>query len=163
MDGIGASYRDGFVNTQITVDKTTGKLLQNGQEIEGQTNVYQSNGTQIGYTVTVDGVQYQSQKVGNQYYAGTYGTSEGAFNADGTTYNPQNAMSIFQNIIGYLPMFDTLLNWLFSVSDTIKQRFNLMTAQTVATQQKDWIKTKDDKDTWLYFIAGAGILALLLR
>lgn len=157
--GIGATYREGWTqNPSITVDATTGKLLQNGQEIAGQTGVYTGSGKTTGYTVTIDGVQYQSQQHNGKYYAGSYGTTEGAFNPDGTAYQAANAESIFQNIFTYLPMFQSLLEWFFSLMNITPIR-----TQNVVASQSDWVKTKNDADSWLWFIAGAGIIALLFR
>ena len=160
--GIGANKYDGFKGTNITVDSSTGDLLQGGTVIPGQTNVYTSSGKLVGKTATVDGVQYQSDLSGDKFYAGTYGTGEGAFNADGTKFNPANAQSIFQNIFSFMEFFDKLITWIFSISDTIKDKFKLMTAKTVAASQDDWIKTsKSSADSLLFFIAGAGIIALI--
>ena len=157
--GVGATYRDGWTqNSSVTVDKTTGKILQNGQEVSGQTGVYTGSGKTTGYTVTIDGVQYQSQKHGGSYYAGSYGTTEGVYNADGSVYQASNAESIFQNLFTYLPMFQSLLEWFFSLMNIQPIR-----AQNVVATQSDWVKTKNDADSWLWFIAGAGIIAWLFK
>lgn len=157
--GIGATRYEAFTQNQsVTVDASTGKLKVGGSEVAGQTAVYSGAGKVVGYSAVIDGATYQSSKHGNQYYAGTYSTADGAFNADGTTYNAQNSESIFQSITAWSPLIQQLVQWIMSL-------FNLQAIQPaqVTAQQSDWIKTKDDKDTWLYFIAGAGILVLLLR
>lgn len=160
--GVGVVRYDGFKGTNITVDASTGDLLQGGTVIPGQTNVYTSSGKLVGRTATVDGVQYQSDLSGGKFYAGTYGTSEGAFNADGSSFSPANAQSIFQNMFSFMEFFERLLSWIFSISQQIKDNFKLMTASTVAARQSDWIKTtKSSADSLLYFIAGAGIIALI--
>ena len=157
--GIGATYREGWTqNPSVTVDATTGKIMQNGQEVSGQSGVYTGSGKTTGYTVTIDGVQYQSQQHNGKYYAGSYSTAEGAFNADGSTYQAANAESIFQNIFTYLPMFQSLLEWFFSLMNITPIR-----TQNVVATQSDWVKTKNDADGWLWFIAGAGIIAWLFR
>lgn len=157
--GVGATYRESWTqNPNIKVDPSSGKLLQGGLEISGQTGVYTGSGKLIGYTASVDGAQYQSQRVGEKYYAGSYGTADGAFNADGSAFQAVNCESVFQSIFTYLPMFQSLLEWFFSLMNITPIR-----TQNVVATQSDWVKTQSDKSDWLWFIAGAGILALLFK
>lgn len=157
--GVGATYREGWSQNQaITVDPNTGKILNAGVEVSGQTGVYTGSGKTTGYTVTIDGAQYQSVRHGDKFYAGSYGTTEGAFNADGTQYRAENAESVFQNIFTFLPMFQSLLEWFFSLMNITPIR-----TQNVVASQSDWVKTTSSADTLLWFVAGAGILALLFK
>lgn len=161
--GVGATYKEGFSqNAAITVDNTTGKLMQGGKEISGQTAVYTSSGKVCGYTATVDGAQYQSTVHGGKYYAGSYSTTEGQFNADGSVYEPKNAESIFQNMFTAMPQIQQFLEWLFSFFNI--NRGNIMTTNQVVANQSDWIKEeKNTTSTLLYLVAGAGLAALLFR
>lgn len=157
--GVGALYEGFTQNQNVTVNKETGKLMQNGQEISGQTAVYSGSGKVVGYTGTVEGATYQSMKSGKSYYAGTYSTTEGAFNADGTVYNAANSESVYQSISAWLPLVQQLLQWIMSL-------FNLsaINPQTITASQSDWIKdTRTNSNSLLYFIAGAGIIALLFK
>ena len=158
--GIAGNKYEAFTqNTSITVDASTGKLMQGGSEITGQTAVYSSNGKTVeGYTVSLDGKTYQSMRTGSQYYAGTYSTSEGAFNADGSAYNPTTCASIFQNMTAWFPFIQSFVSWIMSIMNIAP-----IQASTVVARQDDWIKTTNDKDTWLYFVAGAAIIALLMK
>lgn len=157
--GVGATNYEGFSqNTAITVDKGTGKLMQAGKEIQGQTAVYSGSGKVVGYTATVDGAQFQSKRSGSNYYAGMYSTTDGAFNADGSQYQAINSESIYQSMQSWLPMIQQFMQWLISL-------FNISVAQPtqVVASQSDWIKTKNDSDTLLYFVAGAAIVALIFK
>ena len=164
--GVGAVRYEAFSqNNTITVDNTTGKLLQGGQEMAGQTAVYSGSGKVVGYTTTItaaDGTtqQYQSTKSGNKYYAGTYSTSAGVTqNADGSEFVPANSESVWQNVATLAPYIQQLIQWIASLFGLNQQR--LLTYNNVTTSQRDWVKQRKDSDTLLYFIAGAGIVALL--
>lgn len=154
--GIGKLYEAFSQNSTITVNADTGKLMQGGSELSGQTAVYSGNGKVVGYTVNIGGANYQSMKSGGQYYAGTYSTQEGAFNADGSIYQPQTSQSIFQSMTAWMPMIQQFVQWIMSLFN-----FQAIQPRQVVAQQSDWVKTKNDSDTWLWFIAGAGIIALL--
>ena len=155
--GIGATRYEGFSQNQgVTVDASTGKLMQSGSEVSGQTAVYSGSGKVVGYTANIAGATYQSMKSGGRYYAGTYSTVDGVYNADGTVYNAQNAESIFQNINAWLPMVQQFVQWIMSLFN-----FQAINPNTVVARQDDWVKQKSDSSTLLWFVAGAGIVALL--
>lgn len=157
--GIGATRYEGFSqNASITVDNATGKLMQNGTEIAGQTAVYSGSGKVVGYTVELEGARYQSQKSGSKFYAGSYSTSEGAWNADGSTFQAVNSQSVFQNLFAYLPEMTKFLEWIFSLF-----KVTPVATTNVVASQTDWVKDKKSTttETLLYFVAGAGLVALL--
>ena len=157
--GIGKTYRDNFSqDTSISVDKTTGMLTQNGENIANHSAVYSGSGEVVGYTADVNGAQYQSTKHGKSYYAGSYSTADVMQNADGSKYEASNARSIWQNFFASLPEIKSFVEWIFSF-------FNLgkpITVEKMATNQKDWVKKGND-DTALYFLAGAALLVALLK
>ena len=159
--GIGKNYMETFSqNNTITVDTKTGSLMQNGEVIKNQTAVYSGSGKVVGYTVTVDGAQYQSTKHGGSYYAGSYSNADVQQNADGSAYVASNAESMWQNFFTMLPQIKSFVEWIFSF-------FKLgtpMTTEKVVTNQKDWVKEKNNSDLVpLYFLAGAALVVALFK
>lgn len=160
--GIG-SLREGWQQNQsYTVDKSTGKILQNGKPVTGQTAVYSSTGKVVGYTVSVESegttTQYQSRKSGKYYYAGSYSDSTGiAQNADGSAYTPATAESLWQNVLTFAPYISQFINWIASLLGV-----RVINSTQVSASQSDWSTTDNTADHSFFWILAAGAGALLL-
>lgn len=165
--GVGETAHATFSNdANITVDGTTGKILQNGTEVANQTPVYSTYGTGknkktyvSGYTATVDGNQYSSQVSGNTYkttpvyYSSNYSTSEGAFNWDGSTYTQSNAASVWENINTSLPIIQKLIDWIASLFN-----LNLVTsAKNTVPQQSEYVYTDGNSSNADILLIGGAV------
>ena len=157
--GIGATTYEGFSGTDITVDKSTGKLLQGGVEIPGQTAVYGRKSTT--YTANVGGTTYTSQYKKGQYSAGTYTNAEGkTFTPTGQTAGLGDFSNIWTSISSFSPMIENLLNWLMSMFPTQLQGNTIITQQNTVPSQKDGFVQSSSIDGWTIG-AAAGIAALV--
>lgn len=171
--GVGDTGHVGYSNdTSITVDGTSGKILQNGVEVGGQTPIYDTYGsgkkktTYIsGYSATVDGNQYTSQVSGTTYktdspvyYSSSYSTSDGAFNYDGSAYEQTNASSIWSAIETYLPIIQKFFEWIASLFNT-----KLITANNTVPKQTEYTySTGNSSNTDLLLIGGAAVVGAFL-
>ena len=148
--GVGETPHVGFSNsTDVTVDGSTGKIMQNGKEVSGQTPIYSSYGsgkkqkTYIsGYSATIDGTQYSSQVSGKTYkttpvyYSSNYSTSEGAYNWDGSTYSQDSSASVWNNIQSSMPQIQKFIEWLGSLFN-----IQLISAKNTVPQQSEMVYT----------------------
>lgn len=134
--GIGATTYEGFSGTDITVNKETGKLMQGGQEIAGQTAIYNKNSTT--YTATVDGTTYTSQFAKGSYSAGTYTNAEGkTFNATGTEVGLSGVNNIWTSIQSFAPIIQQVINWLASLFPEAFTGRSLITSKDTIPAQSD--------------------------
>lgn len=133
--GIGET-REGFSGTNVTVDSSTGKLMQGGVEISGQTAIYGKNSTT--YTAVVDGVTYTSEYKGGKYVAGNYTNTEGVtFNAAGQQTGLAAFGNIWSAVQSYAPMFQQIINWLASLFPASFTGKTLVTTENTIPSQKD--------------------------
>lgn len=165
--GIGATLREGFAGSNVTVDKTTGKLLQNGVEISGQTAIYGGKGknTYTTYTADVDGTTYTSIYKDGAYYAGTYTTSEGkTFNSSGSETGLAGFSNIWSSISSFLPYISAIISFVTSMfpdlygSTSMANRTYITAANTVPSQSDGFISNGTD---WKSIGIFAGIAAVI--
>lgn len=113
--GIGATYREGFSGSTVTVDRTTGKIYNNGVEVAGQTAIYgKSKGKEYTtYNAVVDGVSYNSMYVDGNYYAGDYTNAEGtSFNAAGNKIGLEAFSDIWNTVVSFVPYITQIITFL---------------------------------------------------
>lgn len=171
--GINGSAHVNYSNdATITVDGTTGKILQNGTEVANQTPIYDTYGTGknkktyiSGYSASVDGNQYTSQVSGTTYkttnpvyFSSTYSTSEGAYNYDGTDFNQSNAASIWAGIESSLPIIQKFIEWIASLFST-----TLISSKNTVPQQTEYTySTGNSSNTDILLLGGAAIVGVYL-
>ena len=117
--GVGALHPATFYGTSVTVDKTTGHISKDGVDYTDETlTVYKEIGkkaTPFQLFATIDGVKYMSEyyKTGKYYYAKSYSSESGTFNArNGSEVKQTDAGSVWENI--QLGAWD-FLEWLKSL------------------------------------------------
>lgn len=165
IGSIGDTY-EGFTGTDITVNSQTGKLMQGGVEISGQTAIYGKNSTT--YTAVVNGTTYTSQynkKAGN-YSAGTYTTEAGkTFNPTGKETGLAGFSNIWSSIESYKPMFENILNWLKSLFPAMFEGREAITKKDTVPSQKDGFTQSSGLDvaTVGIFAGIAAVVYALLR
>jgi len=145
-----------FANTNISVDAATGKIMNNGVEVEGQTAIYNKKGVSC-YSATVNGVTYTSnyKKTSKTYYASQYVDSEGnSFNALGQAITSGDTENIWEMVIA---AGEKLLNWLISLFGG-NDNTELITSENTTPNQTDDGFT-DNVQTADFGLIGAAILA----
>lgn len=124
--GVGALYPDTFANVTIngqavTVDKTTGHIYAGTTDItdtqDGLMYAKVGKNTMLFriFSKQIEGYVFEAEyyKAGNKYYAKTYSTENGTFNArNGSEVSATEAGSVWENI--KLGTFD-FLEWLKSL------------------------------------------------
>lgn len=133
--------------------------------------IYGSDGKPIGYQYDFNGLSLTTQLVNGNWYAGTVGSKNKQWNADGTKFSSVTASSIWQSIATYLPyvgLLLSLLSWLFdsfkSNSWSTNRLFN--TSNTFPNQRLDWSYFGDDDEGMttsdlLLLAAAAGAIYLI--
>lgn len=165
--GVGATQREGFAGSNgITVDKTTGKIMQNGVEVAGQTAIYgKRKGQQYTtYNVEIDGVSYNSVYKDGSYYAGSYTNANGdSFNANGAKIGLSAFSDIWNSIASFMPYISQILTFLRSLFPAIfgnstDNRTIITSANTLPSQSDGFVTNSTD---WKSIGIFAGIAAAI--
>lgn len=164
--GIGATQREGFSGSNgVTVDKTTGKIMQNGVEVTGQTAIYgkRKGKEYTTYTADIDGVTYCSVYSNGSYYAGTYTNAEGtSFNAEGTKIGLAGFSDIWNSIVSFMPYISQILTFLRGIFPSIfgggESRTVITAANTLPSQSDGFVTGGTD---WKSVGIFAGIAAAI--
>jgi len=146
-----------FSGTSISVDPTTGKILNNGVEVEIQKAVYGSNGA-VCYTAIINDVKYTSnyRKISKSYYASQYVGSDGnAYNANGKAISSSETDNFWEMIIA---AGEKLLNWLISLFGGNSNVELITTENTTPEQVTDGFAT----DTEGVSTAGLGTIGAIV-
>lgn len=162
--GIGTLRQSGFSqNTDLVVDPTTGTI----SSASGKTNLgtpvatYDKKGNITGYTYNTDGTVYTTiyDKSSKKYYANTYGTSSVMQFSDGSTYNPTNASSVWENIQTAMPWISKILEWIASLFN-----FSLIRAENTVPSQTEMLTFTESKSSNLATvgIVGAALIGGML-
>ena len=142
--GVGA-LTDSWTGTNISVDNVTGKILQGGVEVPGQSASYSAVGKNKinGYTVTIDGMTYSSRCRNKKYFAGLKADGNGIkYNPDGTQAKTADLSSLWE---GCQLVWNSFVEWLvrvFSNMDTDKEKEVLNQTNTFPSQVDDGMATK---------------------
>lgn len=171
--GVGATRYEGFSGTDITVDRTTGKIMQNGQEVAGQTAVYGGSGKKsyTTYTATVDGTVYTSQYKDGSYYAGNYTNSDGnTYSADGSETGLAGFSNIWSSISSFLPYISAIVKFVTSLfpdlygSTSMANRTYITASNTIPSQSDGFLtETTDWKSIGVFAGIAAAIYAIFDR
>lgn len=158
-------------SSDYAVDTATGKLYEtaSGDDniISGGSPIYanDANGNSYisGYSYNINGNSYTTLRgADGKYYASTYGTSAGMFQANGSAYTGANASSVWENIQTSIPYINQFLQWVASI-----YKISVMQPEkTVPSQSEFMVYYPKQDNTLSYFaIGGAVVLGsmLLLR
>lgn len=151
--GVG-KVSNSFAGTAISVDPNSGKLLNNGVEIEGQTAIFNKKGVSC-WSATVDGKKYTSnyRKISKTYSAGQMIDSEGnTYNAFGNAVSSIDSSDFWESIIA---AGDKLLNWILSLFGVNQNTELISTENTTPKQQEDGFTTNTSE-------AGLGTVGIVL-
>lgn len=163
--GVGATKVLNFVGHDgITVRTEDGHILQNGMDVTDTTKtVYTTIKKQaVPYQLfaTLDGVTYMSQynKTSKKYYAQTYSTDKGTFNArTGSEVKASDGADLWGTILEF---FDKFVNWLISLFSGSDRQ--LLTAEnTLPSQSQDGFVQESgmgEAGTILLLLAAGGLL-----
>lgn len=163
--GIGA-LREGFAGSNVTVDKATGKIMQNGTVVSGQTAIYGGSGkkTYTTYTADIDGTTYTSTYKDGSYYAGTYTTAEGkTFNSSGSETGLAGFANLWSSVSSFLPYISTIISFVTSLfpnlfGSSTTGRTYITAANTCPSQSDGFITNGTD---WKSIGIFAGIAAVI--
>lgn len=146
-------------NPSITVDPSSGKILNNGTELPGQTAIYGQSGNIAGYSAVVGNNQYQSNLSNMGVYgAYTYSNGDGTIqSATGSNFSASQG-SFWQNANNYMPIVERLIDWIMSLFPAGGR--TVLTQQNTVPQQKEWVE--DSKDNSLLIAGGLAAAGLLL-
>ena len=144
--GVGALYVDTFVGHEgITVRPEDGHILNNGTDVPVTKTIYtQIKKQAVPYQIfsTVDGVTYTSQynKTQKKYYAFSYSTADGQYNArTGQQMTASQNSDIWGNIEA---LFEKFLNWLISLFSN-DNRETINAENTLPNQTADGFVTNE--------------------
>lgn len=147
--GVGATKPTTYANnSNLTVDTNTGKILQDGVELSGGTPIYKNTGgkTKIsGYSYTTEeGTVYTTNKaLTGGYYASTYGTSNGMFNASGEAITASDTSSVWECIATISEWVIKLIEWICSLFKKENNTTYITSANTVPAQTEFLTDTKE--------------------
>ena len=142
--GVGA-LTDSWSGTNISVDNVTGKILQGGVEVPGQSASYSAVGKNKinGYTVTIDGMTYSSRCRNKKYFAGLKADGNGIkYNPDGTQAKTADLSSLWE---GCQLVWNAFVEWLVKVFgnlDAGDKKEVLNQTNTFPSQVDDGMATK---------------------
>lgn len=164
--GIGDTLSTTFsANSSVQVDSTTGKIVSDGKVIKNQTPIYGVDGSIVGYSAILNGMQYQSEYKSTvegvrQYGSFAYSDVNGVY-----TYNGQQLSSdsgtVWQNANNYLPIIDSILTWVTSIVNQFFTNRTLITTQNTVPMQSEWIDVESD-NTGLWIAGGAAAIGIVL-
>lgn len=161
--GVGA-LTDSWTGTNISVDNATGKILQGGVEVPGQSASYSAVGKNKinGYTVTIDGITYSSRCRNKKYFAGLKADSNGIkYNPDGTKAKTADLSSLWE---GCQLVWNAFVEWLvnvFSNLDAGDKKEVLNQTNTFPSQVNDGMATQSSSLTEV-LSANSGLILLAL-
>ena len=166
--GIGALPTSFGNNANINVDTKTGHIYNGGTDItDTSKTVYSTVRGQvfpIEYVAELDGVTYISEyhKTKRKYYANTYSTADGTFNAKtGNVVSASDGADIWGNILESL---QTFLSWLMSLFGiNFSQRETISAENTLPSQKADGFTQEagiaDAAGLLLILAAGGALIA----
>lgn len=164
--GIGETTTTSFVQDRsITINPTTGVVLQNGLPLTNSTAVYGRDGSVVGYSSVIGGVQYQSTYLGNGTYSAlSYSNADGVQTATGGKFDSKKG-TFWQNANNYMPIINSVLSWITSVVNTYFPSNTILTTQNTTPSQEEWVDTESDGNSGLLLAGGllaAGAAAVFL-
>lgn len=149
--GVGANNLDGFTqNSSVKVNSSDGTISIGGNSVGVEpTTTYgnfgQTKGVATNRSYTIDGVQYSTRydRRSKKWYADTYSTGDIMQYADGSTYTPSSASSVWQNIQTALPAIQKFLEWIASWFN-----FTLIKPQNTVPAQTEFIDRRGNQVDW---------------
>ena len=161
--GVGA-LTDSWSGTNISVDNVTGKILQGGVEVPGQSASYSAVGKNKinGYTVTIDGMTYSSRCRNKKNFAGLKADGNGIkYNPDGTQAKTADLSSLWE---GCQLVWNAFVEWLIKVFgnlETGEEKEVLNQTNTFPSQVDDGMATQSSSLTEV-LSANSGLILLAL-
>ena len=108
----------GSDSEEIYVDSNTGKIFKDGEYLDCTplyANDKKGNTYISGYACQYEGKSYTSiRNSSGKYYAGTYGTSDAMYTADGKEYTPKTG-TFWQTLETAIPQIQKFIEWILSI------------------------------------------------
>lgn len=163
--GIGESKPTTFANG-VSVDPATGNLMKGGAVIynvnktpvKDITWIYGKGGAVTGYSVIIEGTQYQVNFGDSMTdaYAASYSTANGVYAPDGSAFNAEKG-TFWQNANNYMPMINKILEWVSSIVNSFFPNRTTLTTTNTVPVQTEWVEEESDNTGLI--IAGGAVLA----
>lgn len=149
-----------FSGSSVSVDPASGKILNNGVEVEGQTAIFNKKGVSC-YSAVVDGKTYTSnyRAASKQFVASQVVDSEGnVVNASGISITSADSADFWEMIIAAC---EKVINWLISLFGGDKSNTELISVgNTAANQRQDGFTTGTNEAGFGW--VGTAVLATVL-
>lgn len=168
--GDGTSSLTFAQNPNATVNPTTGAITFNGVDTSAEglakaNATINAQGKAVEMNYTLGGKVYTSyyNPTTGKFVAGTYGDQNGMQFANGSTYDPSKAASVWQNINTALPIVQSSLEWIANLVADMYGKFNPITPQNTVPAQTDfYTKSGSGLTTAGFGVAGALVIGALL-
>lgn len=147
-------------DSSVTVDPTTGKIMQNGSEVANQVAIYGADGNVAGYSVLIGASQFQSSMANGSYGAAYYSNADGAVQDAAGQSLDQTKLGFWQNANNYMPIVNTILNWVSSIVNSFFPNRTVLTPDNTVPVQGEWVEV--EKDNTGLIIAGAALAGVAL-
>lgn len=159
--GIGDSTQSTiFVqNRDYTVDVKDGKIYSNGKEVPNQVVIYGPSGLKAGYSCQVGDQQFQSTYVNAEtgYRAFTFSNPNSVQTNTGQSFDSSQG-TFWQNANNYMPLVDTVLNWVGTLVNSFFPNRLLLTQANTVPQQSEWVEPDTSNGSLLLV---GGVLAAI--
>ena len=152
-------------NNNISVNPTNGTMTFTGVDTSAKglalaNRTINAQGKTVEMNYTLGGQVYTSyyNPSTGKFVAGTYGDKNGMQFANGSTYDPSKAASVWQNINTALPIVQSCVEWLANLTADLFGKFKPITPENTCPAQTDFYTKTGDGVT----VAGFGIVGALL-
>lgn len=148
--------------TDYAIDPVDGYIINtDGDEVCRQTTIWDEDGNPSGYSLLVGTTQYQSYRDENGVWqAYSYSNEEGVYDAKGNKLDSSKS-SFWQNSNNYMPIVNSILNWVQSIVSAYYPNNYLLTSSNTVPSQTEWVE-EDNTGLWIaggLALGGLGILA----
>lgn len=148
--------------TDYAIDPVDGYIITtDGDEVCRQTTIWDEDGNPSGYSLLVGTTQYQSYKDENGVWqAYSYSDEGGVYDAKGNKLDSSKS-SFWQNSNNYMPIVNSILNWIQSIVSAYYPNNYLLTSSNTVPAQTEWIE-EDNTGLWIaggLALGGLGLLA----
>ena len=168
--GDGTSSLTFAQNPNATVNPTTGAITFKGVDTSAEglakaNATINAQGKAVEMNYTLGGKVYTSyyNPTTGKFVAGTYGDQNGMQFANGSTYDPSKAASVWQNINTAVPIVQNCITWMADLVADLYGKFNPITPQNTVPAQTDfYTKSGSGLTTAGFGVAGALVIGALL-
>ena len=151
-------------NPSAVVDPTSGKISfgDNSPEALWQTINQQGKTVEMNYTFMGNTYTSRYDPRSGQFIANTYGDKNGMQFANGTTYTPSKASSVWENLNTALPIIKDCLTWAAQFVPDVLGKFIPITTANTVPQQSDYYVESGSPKTATFGVIGALLIGGLL-